>query len=98
MLPEPVIVKVYGFSSESLFAIETVADLFPTLVGLNVIEKVVLLPNVIVESVELIFALNSEAFAPVSKTIGEPVKFKSAYPVFSIVKVIAELEAPTRTP
>ena len=74
-MPFPVIVNVYGFSSLSLFAIETVADLFPKEVGLHLILKVVSLLGEIVVNVELVFAENSEAFAPEIPTIGEPVSF-----------------------
>ena len=75
-----------------MLEIETVAALSPTLVGLSLIVKVVLSPDVIVVSVELIFTENSKAFMPVIMAIGEPVKFKFAKPIFSIVKIIARLE------
>ena len=74
-----------------MLEIETITALFPTFVGLSVIVKVVLLPGVIVVFVELVFTENSKAFRPVILTIGEPVKFKSAYPVFPIVKIIDSL-------
>ena len=81
----------------SLFAIEIVAVLFPRLVGLNVIEKVVLLLGVTGVVVELVFVLNSVAFVPVILTIGEPFKSKFVTPTFSIVNVTGELDSPTRT-
>ena len=80
-----------------MLGIETVAVLFPVLVGRNVIVKVVLLPGIIVLLVELVLVLNSEEFCPFISRIGDPWRYKVDIPIFSTVKEIAALEEFTVT-
>ena len=92
--PIPEIENVYGFSSASLLAILIVADLFPGVVGENVISNVVELPAL--TGVEAIWLIENSpgSVPPIETILGVPVKFKLAAPVFSMVKVTALEELP----
>jgi hypothetical protein len=78
--------KLYGFSSLSLFPKETTALRGPTEVGLNWSVKVVDPLGAIIEIVGCWITVKSGL--PVMLTIGLPFNMRFAVPKFSIVKVV----------
>jgi hypothetical protein len=95
-VPVPVRLNMYGFSSVSLWAIETVAVFDPTLVGVKVIVKVVEEEGATGDEGGA-STPNMRGSVPLIVTIGTPSMMRSAVPWFSTVKLTAELELPTRT-
>ncbi|OPZ46782.1 MAG: hypothetical protein BWY95_01663 [Bacteroidetes bacterium ADurb.BinA104] len=74
------------FLLQSLLVIEMVAVFNPIVDGSKVTVKVVLLPAATGET-GCTVTLKSAALTPVMPILGLPVNIKSAYPLFSIVKV-----------
>jgi hypothetical protein len=66
--PYPRISNVYGFSSESLLLIDTVAFRLPSPDGSKVIWKDVVPPDAAMEAAGMAVTKKSEAFVPLSVT------------------------------